>query len=75
MTVATEKPWLSASTKESHMRSRRLPLILSAFGLAAAAAAAFPAGAATSTAAAPVFGHEVIIDHQRSGFEPDIVVS
>jgi hypothetical protein len=57
------------------MRSRRLPLILSAFGLAAAAAAAFPAGAATSTAAAPVFGHEVIIDHQRSGFEPDIVVS
>ncbi|MDX6197746.1 MAG: hypothetical protein QOJ79_897 [Actinomycetota bacterium] len=57
------------------MRLRRLPLILSALALAGAAAAAFPAGAATSTPAGPVFGHEVIIDHQRSGFEPDIVVS
>ncbi|MDT7549938.1 MAG: hypothetical protein QOE84_2332, partial [Actinomycetota bacterium] len=57
------------------MRARRTPLILSALALVAAAAAALPAGAATSTPAAPVFGHEVIIDHQRSGFEPDIVVS
>ena len=56
------------------MRARRLPLILSALALAGAAAAALPAGAATSTPAGPVFGHEVIIDHQRSGFEPDIVV-
>src|SRR4051812_31144108 len=43
--------------------------------LAGAAAAALPAGAATSTSAGPVFGHEVVIDHQRSGFEPDIVVT
>jgi hypothetical protein len=57
------------------VRARRLPLILSAFALAGAAAAAFPAGAATSTPAGPVFGHEVVIDHQRSGFEPDIVVT
>jgi hypothetical protein len=57
------------------LRPRRTPLILSALALAAAGAATLPAGAATSTAAAPVFGHEVIIDQQRSGFEPDIVVS
>ncbi|MDT7571456.1 MAG: hypothetical protein QOE05_1630, partial [Actinomycetota bacterium] len=57
------------------MRARRLPLILSALALAGAGAAAFPAGAATTTAAGPVFGHEVVIDHQRSGFEPDIVVT
>jgi hypothetical protein len=55
---------------------RRTPLILSGLALAAAAAAALPAGAATPTAAAvPVFGHEVVIDQQRSGFEPDIVVT
>src|SRR4051794_34409404 len=60
--------------EELVVRVRRTPLILSAFVLAgAAAAAAVPAGAATT--AVPVFGHEVIIDHQRSGFEPDIVVS
>jgi hypothetical protein len=57
------------------VRIRRVPLILSALALSGAAAAALPAGAATTTAAGPVFGHEVIIDHQRSGFEPDIVVS
>jgi hypothetical protein len=56
------------------VRVRRTPLILSALVLAGAAAAAMPAGAATSAPAGPVFGHEVIIDHQRSGFEPDIVV-
>ena len=60
------------------MRVRRTPLILSALALTAAAAAALPAGAATpnaATGAAPVFGHEVVIDQQRSGFEPDIVVT
>ena len=54
------------------MRTRRTPLVLVLAALAAAAAAAsVPAGAATAPLA---FGHEVVIDHQRSGFEPDIVV-
>src|SRR3954454_13544881 len=61
--------------RSSAVHVRRTPLILSAVALAAAAAAALPAGAATTAAPGPVFGHEVVIDHQRSGFEPDIVVT
>jgi len=55
------------------VRVRRTPLLVAALGLVAAAGAAALPAAATTTAA-PVFGHEVIIDHQRSGFEPDLVV-
>jgi hypothetical protein len=55
------------------MRTRRALWIVLAAVVAAAAAASVPAGAASP--AAPVFGHEVVIDHQRSGFEPDIVVT
>ncbi len=44
--------------------------------LMAAAWTALPAdaGARHPAIASPVFGHEVVVDHQRSGFEPDIVV-
>jgi hypothetical protein len=55
------------------LRTRRTVLLLTAAALSTVGAVALP-GSSSAKAAAPVFGHEVIIDHQRSGFEPDIAI-
>src|SRR5437016_8705636 len=54
------------------MRAPRLALAaLGTLALTVSVIAAVPSGAASRLA----FGHEVVLDHQRSGFEPDLVVT
>jgi hypothetical protein len=54
------------------MRSPRLFLAaLGTLALGASVVAAMPSHAASPLA----FGHETVLDHQRSGFEPDVVIT
>ncbi|MHB8513151.1 MAG: hypothetical protein ACYDCC_13355 [Actinomycetota bacterium] len=58
------------------MPSRRLRVTLACFAALATVVTTFSAGAKTrASASAPLrFSHEVVVDEQRSGFEPDISI-